>query len=620
MRGQRQAESTITQDPSVQVYINEVNSARPGALNAGLYDVESVQVLKGPQGTLFGRNATGGALLITTRKPGDTFGGYIQGYVENPIGAGVTGAVDIPLAEGVGLRVAGNYQWRRGYTKVVNLDQWMDDRNRGSGRVTLDLKPIDGVRSTFVADYYRARENGVAVFPFNYIPGGSGNPTISGLVAGTGYPAAYANQAALGFHETTASQPGLSNMDAVGVTNTTAWDVSDAVTLKNIAGYRHNKTRDITDTDGTSANLLTTDGRTGQTQYSEEFQILGKSFDDKLEWVTGAYWFQESGYDDVHTYTFKAPLVGSYTNNNYRAKNISYSGFAHASYTLPFADRTRIYGGARWTHDTRDVVFKNRSVSVSGVITCSVQNAANPPCALPASTSSEKVTWDAGIDHKFGRNVLGYFTASTGYRAGGFNGRAQSAFTQEPFKPETVTNYEVGLKTSFPLASARVTFDAAAYWSDYKDIQRTVIVNFAAPGQTPIVGTNEVNAASATIKGLEFELGIDITRRFEAHAHYSYTHARYNSFPVFDPVKQAEVDASNNGFYGVPPNQIGAGFSWVAVDAESGRWRLSGDVNYSDGFELNDLNVPGGRADSSTLVNASLSWEKVLGTNITATV
>jgi iron complex outermembrane receptor protein len=620
IRGQRQTESVITLDPSVQTYINEVNSARPGALNSALFDIDSVQVLKGPQGTLFGRNSTGGALLVTTKKPGDQFGGYIQAYVEDPIATGVTAAVDIPLADGVAVRVAGNYQWRQGYTKVVNLDQHMDDRNRGAGRVTLDLKPVTGLRSTFVADYYRARENGIAVFPYDYIPGGAGSAAITGLVIGTGYPAAYANQSTLGFHETTASSPGISNMDAAGVSNTTSWDVSDSITLKNIAGWRYSKSRDVVDTDGTSANVITTDGYTKQNQYSEEFQVLGKSLDDKLEWVAGGYWFQEKGYDNVHTYTFKAPLIGSYTNNYFDAKNSSYSGFAHASYTLPFfADRTRIYGGLRWTHDKREIVFKNRSVAATGVIKCSVTNAP-ADCALPASVGFNKVTWDVGIDHKFGDHVLGYFTASTGYRAGGFNGRAQTPAQEVPFRPETVMNYEVGLKNNFMLGGARVTIDAAAYWSKYKDIQRTIVINFAQPGQPAVVGTNEVNAAAATIKGVEFEMSAQITRDFEAHAHYSYTHARYNSFPVFSPVTGTEIDASGNLFYGIPANQAGAGFSWVALDTDTGRWRLDGDVVYSDGFELNDLNQPGGRADASTVVNASISWEKVLGTGITATL
>jgi iron complex outermembrane receptor protein len=170
IRGQRQSELSVAGDSSVAVYINEVAVARPAALDTTAFDLESIQVLKGPQGTLFGRNSTGGAILLTTRKPGSDFGGYMRGYIEHPIGTGVEGAVDVPLTDGVALRLAGNYQWRRGYTHVLNTGQRLDDRNRWAARATLDINPRDGIQSTFVGEMFRSNEDGIGIFAYNYTP------------------------------------------------------------------------------------------------------------------------------------------------------------------------------------------------------------------------------------------------------------------------------------------------------------------------------------------------------------------------------------------------------------------------------------------------------------------
>ena len=205
IRGQRQNDNTIFADPSAQVYINEVNAPRTSGLDTTAFDLESVQVLKGPQGTLFGRNSTGGAILLTTRKPGDVSAGYIRTYLEGPLGAGIEAAGDLPIAEGVALRLAGNYQYRRGYTRVVdpgsilntapfnttlagtfaqvNRGQRLDDRNRWVGRATLDLRPTDTVRSTFVGEAFQSHENGLGTFGFNYLPNFVGGGTSALVIA-----------------------------------------------------------------------------------------------------------------------------------------------------------------------------------------------------------------------------------------------------------------------------------------------------------------------------------------------------------------------------------------------------------------------------------------------------
>lgn len=620
MRGMRQSSIEITVDPSVAVYINEVPVARPGGLDATAFDLESFQALKGPQGTLFGRNSTGGALLITTRKPGDSFGGYVRSYIEDPIGTGIEGAVDVPLADWAAVRIAGNYQWRRGYSRVVNTGQRLDDRNRWTGRVTLDLKPTDSIRSTFVAEQFRARENGVAIYAFNYTPGrASASSTTS--VINSGYPAVYAAAQRLGWYETTASHLQSSRSDTFSVSNVTTFELSDDITLKSVAGYRYFNAHDITDADGSSANVISTDAAAGGRQYSEELQLQGNSLDEKLDWIVGGFWFRETGYDTAYSYTLRPPLVGANTVNQFTGENLSLSGFAHANYTLPFALRTRIYGGLRYTRDIRKVNWQARSIAANGAITCSVVVPGSPnSCSVPGRVQFSKLTWEAGFDVQPAPNNLIYFTVSTGYRSGGFNGRAQSVLQQTPFRPENATNYEIGAKTDFNLGDGRASINVALFQTEYQDIQRTVILNIAPPGQTPITGTNSVNAARATIKGAELEFVLRPTDRFTVNARYSYVQPKYKAFTTFDTVLGRNIDISNNRFYGIAPNQFGAGVSWVAVDSDSGRLTLASDVSYSDGFELNDLNVPGGRAPTSTVINASATWDKIAGSRVSATL
>jgi iron complex outermembrane receptor protein len=418
----------------------------------------------------------------------------------------------------------------------------------------------------------------------------------------------------------TSSVLGLSRYRTYSLTNTTSFDVSPSLTLKNIVGWRKVKGHDIIDQDGTVANIIVNDGWNGAIQFSEEFQLQGKMFDNNLEWVAGGYYFKESGYDNVHTFTFKTPLVGSYTNNYYLGRNESLSAFAHLSYTLPFATRTRIFGGVRYTHDRREIDFRNRSVSATGSVTCTVVGATNSNCSLVKSVTFNEPTWDVGIDRKVGSDSLVYASVSTGYRAGGFNGRATSVASQQPFKPEKVVNYEIGSKNQFILGGAPVTVNLAAYYSDYKDIQRTVVLNGAPVGAPPVVVTSIVNAATARIWGVEGEFVVRPSPSFNANAHFSYTNARYQKFGTFDAATGTELDISNNRFMGVPPVQWGLGVNWIPMDADNGKLTLGSDISFTDKFDMNDINVPRGTTNAVGLVNANINWDNLLGSKLSASI
>ena len=615
LRGQRQPSTGIGVDPSVGVYVNEMYMARAG-IDTSLYDLESIQVLKGPQGTLFGRNTTGGAILVSTKKPGDYFGGFLRAQLEDPYAYTVEGAINVPLGEDNGLRVAGTRQYRRGYTRIVNLGMRSDNRDRYGGRATLSLKS-GALKTMFVGDYYRWHENGTSVFPLTRVLGVNGNGTTAPIYAAL--DAALAAQNAAGYtgdRRSTSTIRPFSEGRIYSALNVTTYDLTDTIVLKNIIGYSATRAADIVDYDGTSVPLLLTNVTSSQHQFSEEAQAQGKSFGGVLDWIVGGYYFRESGWDDGLSSTFVDPAVSLVRqNNHFEAVNSARSAFAHASYLLPIDLPVHVFGGARIGRDTRRMSFQTKAISATGAITCSVAGAPatlgvpGGVCALPVSKTFSSTTWDVGIDAKPFRDLLLYGSIARGYRTGGFNGRATSVFTQIPFDPETILNYEAGIKFSGFVGDVRTTLNLAAYHSLYNDIQQNIIF----PNPTGVgISSGVINAAKGRINGLEVELSIRPIQSLTLSGFYSLTDAKYTRF------EQLGVDISDNDFAGVPRDTGGAAVMWDAIDNDDlGKLQFNLSFRFSDGYQLDPINVAGSYIKSYSIWNTSVRLERAFGTPAT---
>jgi iron complex outermembrane receptor protein len=616
LRGQRQSALGINVDPSVGVYVNELYMAR-AAIDTSLYDLESVQILKGPQGTLFGRNTTGGAVLVSTKKPGDYLGAYVRGQVEDPWGYVLEGALNVPLGEGNGLRIAGIRQYRRGYNEISNQNMRSDNRNRYGGRATLSLAS-GGLKTLFVGDYFRWRENGVGTFPLARFPV-FGSAATAPIYAA--FDAALAVAAAsddLKERRTGATQRPFSRGRNYSALNVTTYDLTDGILFKNIVGYASSNTSDSIDYDATPVPVLSTAVTSGQKQFSEEAQIQGKSFDKALDWIVGAYYFRETGWESGMSNTLTNPNTTIARNNNlFSAENSARSVFAHASYLLPVGLPAHIFGGLRRGNDKRSVLFRTRLISATGGITCSVAGApatlgvVGGACELPASKSFNSTTWDVGLDVKPTNDLLLYGSVSRGYRTGGFNGRATTAFTQVPYNPETVLNYEAGFKYSGLVGDMRTTLNVAAYHSKYDDIQQNIVFINSVGG----ISSSVINAAKARINGVEAELSIHPVRVLTLSGFYSLTDAKYTEFD------QLGVDISYNKFAGVPRHTGGAALTWdVFEGAEAGNLQLNVNYRFSSGFQLDPINLAGSYAKAYSVWNGSLRLEKAFGTPATLEV
>ena len=602
IRGQVQTTAGIGVDPSTGVYLNEQYMARPAGLDAAMFDIASIQVLKGPQGTLFGRSSVGGAVLIETRRPESEFGGYVSAAVEDPYGYTIDGAVNIPLGEDVGLRLAGIRQYVRGYTKVLNGNYHLDDKDRYALRGTLEFKR--GIfENTLIGDYFHNNSNGDAFFAKIY------NPTLVNATTapGAAYLAAFAQQNTLGWHEKYSQFEPFSRAHTGGVNNITKIQLTPDILLKNIIGGRWQFADDTVDHDGTIATILSTEVESKTRQFSEEFQIQSKLLNDSLDLIVGGYYFWESGHDFSNSYVRRSETSIARTQNRFTATNKNLSGFAQVNYKLPFSAPAHIFAGARYNKDDRAITFENRNVNVDGSFTCIVA-AAPANCIKPDSKSFNATTWTAGFDIRPIKAALFYGTVGRGYRSGGFNGRATSLPQQVPFAPEFAVSYELGMKTNWSLTQGvSASLNAAAYTMDYTNIQRALVV-ISAGAPVSVV----INTPSARIRGFELEGSLGFGRNVTLSGFFGYTDPKYKKFI------DNGVDRSGNKFTFVPKVQAGATLDWVVARTSNGDFGVNINYAHRDGFELEIVNYPGSVVDSYDLVNASARWEHVMGSRVTA--
>ncbi|MDB5575558.1 MAG: hypothetical protein JWR80_734 [Bradyrhizobium sp.] len=605
IRGQVQTTAGIGVDPSTGVYINEVYVARPAGLDAAVFDVANVQVLKGPQGTLFGRNSVGGAVLIETQKPRSDFGGYLDASLQTPYGYTLEGALNVPLGHDIALRVAGLRQYTQGYTTVINQNFKLDDRNRWAGRATLQGK-FGGFNTALVGDYFHSDANGPAGFPLapNTAIAVSSNPIYATYIAD--YNASLTRD----FHSTQTSGPVGGKATTGGLSDTSTLELTPHFTLKNIVGFRWQKSNDFVDLDGSVATVQYVNVRSTTHQFSEELQLQSSLFDDSLSLIAGGYYFSEAGYDRSESYTRVPQTSIARNQNRFYAINKSWSGFAHASYTLPIGVPAHIFGGIRYTEDKREIHFESQATAASGAVTCTVVGTPVGVCRLDAQKTFPATTWDAGVDIKPVGGLMFYGSVSRGYRTGGFNGRATTVVQQAPFEPEFVTSYETGAKLDWHSGGLRGTFNLAAYYADYTNIQRATIVTSGSS-----VSGIVINAAKARIKGLEAEASIHFSPDLSLRGFWSVTDAAYKQFLI------GTTDLSANQFSFVPKYQAGATLDWeFAKTGSSGEFGL--DLNYShkSGYFLDVVNFPGAQTRPYDIANATLRWDHVLGGRLSASV
>jgi iron complex outermembrane receptor protein len=604
IRSQRQPLSNLVYDQSVNTYFAEVVQARPIGLNTAFFDIGSIQVLKGPQGTLFGRNATGGALLITPAPPTGDFGGYARATVGNYKTHNIEGAVNLPVTEALQLRLAGRIGRRDGYVESQSTGNELDNERTEAIRLSVRLAPPDSrFSTTAVLDYLHEHDSGAVFRPLVINPAGATALVFPGIIADT------AQVNAEGFHASSAATPqNGTRIFSWGASLISEFELTDDLKLKHIFGYRKIKGLLQFDLDGTRFRVVDGTDALRARQYTHEVQLLGTALDGNLDFIVGAYTFRETGSDPQVTIAFNVPQF-----NFLYARNKSRSVFGQATYRIPAIQGLSVTLGGRQTWDKRYMNDSATRLGVCSILTADAGGVPRNPCFGEGSVKFDKVTYTASVEYKPTEDVLVYAAHRKGYRTGGFAAAPRRPSEFIPYRPEVVSDIELGLKATYRFGGMVGRTNLAVYTAKYTDIQRSFsfIVN-------QIPRSAIINAADARVKGVELEQMWRPLPHLELSVGYALSDAKYKTFITPDG-----RDYSDSPFSGAPKHAVNGQIRWdVPMGDELGElaFQVSGayrsktvayDVisyNVATRTVLPQLVIP-----SYHTFDARIDWTKVMG-------
>jgi iron complex outermembrane receptor protein len=528
IRGVGTENFSVGSDPGVAIHQDGVYLARSSVAVFDFFDTERVEVLRGPQGTLYGRNATGGVINIISRKPENEFGGYAKLDLGDYSKVRLEGALNAPFSDTVAARLSVLWAQRDGYTenkfataKARDLDQ-LDSQDLWAVRGQIAFNPSDTFSGLFQVDVSRDDSKPTA---FKYFTHAGGDPNMYWTVpADKRLPSL--REVSQGYEQNIIGSTRL--VPSVGRAYTDAanlkltWDLG-SVSLMSQTAYRKTQFSWLNDGDGTDVFFVTYFQDDDSKQLTQELQ-LSSNGDGALQWIVGGFYLKEEGktFSGLAFNGLAAALgfpAGSIEGIliDGESNTESYSAFAQGTYS--FSDRTRLTAGVRYTKDDKD-----------GDMFYLLSNLVFTPQFLgyPAGQTWADVlqdSWSAvtpkfGIDHDFSDDVMGYVSATRGFKSGGFNliGR------QAPYDPEYLWSYEAGLKTRF--ADGRATANFGVFQYNYKDMQVGKITN-ASDVLT--------NAGESTIRGLEAELRAALGAGVELNAGVAFLDGQYDEFLTEDP-------------------------------------------------------------------------------------
>jgi iron complex outermembrane receptor protein len=599
IRGIGQPDALQTFDPAIGFYVDDVYFSRIRGTQLELYDIGRIEVLRGPQGTLYGKNTIGGALRVITKRPGQEPEGKVQATVGdyNQVEGrlSLSGPLSDRLAGGVSVFRAK----RSGYVTNPDTNEDYNDRDVVSARVALAWDPADNVTVDWAADYTKEDNALVLGQPLNTLTTLFGVPI---LVLPAEVPK---------FDFKATPTPGLPNstkMTHQGTSLNVAWDASDALTLRSITAYRKLEYTDYIDIDATVLETGDVLVDVDQDQVSQEFQANWESGSWKV--VGGLFYMKEDV--ESHQEAFADDLLtgpGGFTflrTIDDKLANTSWAAYANVSFEV--SERLGVSGGVRYTEETKDY---DRTTSTFS----------NFPggTADPAFAFTIKDTWTdtspmVSLDFKASDNVMLYGRVAQGFKSGGFNGRANNPGEQAPYKPEEVISYEIGLKSDWPGSAVRANF--AVFYNDYSDFQARVSGLATDPGTgLPSPELTVLNAGSLDIYGAELELSYQPSAALLLDAQVGYLDAEYGEF---DDARFDSFDGSRAfqepAFSPEWTARLGAAYEWSL--AEHGSLRLAGSAKFRSRMALavdntlndSDVEIEGLFQDDYWVYDASLLW------------
>ncbi|MDA5194831.1 TonB-dependent receptor [Govanella unica] len=596
IRGIGQTDFILTVDPGVGLYLDGVYISRSVGGVLDLLDLERVEVLRGPQGTLFGRNTIGGAINLTSKKPDGKFAGMGEVTMGSYNRIDARLSVNIPIIEDKFFaRISASSKNRDGFGRRLLTDQKYGNQNTNSVRGAFRLLPSENIEINLSADYTRAREESpVTTLVWDRPLSEFGGGAITGLynmfvapVTGLPYDSRWLP------HEKNTSYatgPTGSNLDVWGLSMTVDWDAGP-VAVKSITAYRKVKADFGRDPDGSPVVLVQTSNVMDTEQFSQEFQFTGKAMNDRLTWLAGAYYFKETGSDDVTANIgwgiFEALGIPLSIHGPTIVDNRSYAAFLNLNYAI--TDKLNLSGGIRYSEDKKKATV-NQYFTDLGILAL-----ANPV----GKKNFDDVTPKVSLDYRWTGEFMTYASYAKGFKSGGFTGRyVVPTLEPRPFDPEKLTTYEVGFKSQF--LDNHVRLNASAFYSDYKDIQVTIF-NGVAPETR--------NAAKGRIKGAEVELTALPAEGLTVTGAIGYMDAKYTKFNPLDSVGLVLPLQITNKFVNTPKWSLNASAEYrFPLGEKAGDIALRADWNYHSKIAMDAVNTPELIQKGMSLINSRISY------------
>lgn len=598
-------------NPAVATYIDEVYMGLATGQALQFFDLDRVEVLRGPQGTLYGKNATGGALSYFSKRPSfDDVSGGVNALYGNYDRTEFDGFINVPLSDTVAVRASGSMKDRDGFFNNTFLGIKQRASESKSGRIQLLAEPTE----TFTAWFKVFASEFDGDVPHRQ-PIGVLNPNdpTSLLIGGVDI---------LGFVGTSKPHTGETELDTFddatdfGASAHLTWDLGGP-TLTSITAYQRSKSARQDDPDGSRNGLINNSYFNTSHYVSQEIRLSGEL--GNLDYVIGGHFYRERHDVQLDLKFFectlltppcpfvpvtlpgypRSPIIGggpaaglpiaTRTQLEYDQVNRSLAAFADLKYKL--SDNLTLTGGLRYTTERRS--FRGSSLSTL---------LANPAFLSPLFPSysgfTGRKTWDnvsgrAVIDYTIGDTML-YASYSRGFRAGNWNGLGLTLSTvSQPVDPEILTSYEVGLKSE--MFDRRVRLNLAAYYYDYQDLQVSIFLN-----TTPVIR----NAAEARIYGGEAELTILLMEGLTLRANGGYTNAKYRNFN-----DGQGNDLSGNTLVNAPEWTATGGFTYETPMSDTVTFNASTDVRYVTRSYFNPYNFPDLSQGPYALVNARIGFD-----------
>ena len=500
LRAQGNDESISTFDPPVGTYVDDVYITRQNVNNVALFDVERIEVLRGPQGTLYGRNTTGGAISVVMKKPSDTMQGYVEAGAGNWGKTMVRGSIDLPLSENVLTKFSAYY---------VDTDGYLENRTDGKDYNEADLTGIRAALRWLISDSmtWDIAVDGGKSEVANIHGFLDGDDRYSLSVLGSGLPMGggmsdYGNE-----------------VDTLNITSNLAWDAMGG-TANLIFGSRSIEQDFLLNFPFSLdffPDFFIIDNKGEHDMYSAELKWSGDIMDGRAFLQTGVYYMDEDNtvdfvdYLDLAAVGVPAPPSTAFLTLADRVLSNTTESFAvYAQADIKIGNNGTLTLGARYTDEEKTVDFQG-TVNSAGMVAA----------GIPLSQSEQEITPRIAYAHKFTDNLMMYASATNGFKSGGWNARGSSSAELQAFAPETIWSYELGMRGDW--MDGRLRTNITIFYSDLEDLQTT--------SATPDGQFLTTNAGGLEVPGIEAEITALPTDNWQIFAALGWQNAEYQDLP-----------------------------------------------------------------------------------------